>query len=528
MAGLATRDAAFWTALRVEPTSRYEVVRLRVALPDVVPALQGLVGLVEQGYFGPDPAASRVLGAAAVYRYLERTGRLDEARRRELRGWLSEIGVAMLMSQNQDGSWGWFWDPGGTPYVTGYALDALLELRDLGFPIPDPALRAAADYLLEALGEDGVYDMAEIAVWEGDDPRVRLAATAEVFDVLSRLPSSARDGGYDAQMRRLAERFSAYLDEPSPDPLTLAHALLGLSRVGSEPGLEGRLAAAAERLGRIRLDVHWEPGWFNAFGGTIEATAAALQVASLLHPDRFEAMRHDALRFLLSTRESWGGWHNARSTAYAIRALLLLNPAPEPETGNLAVLVDGQEVRRLELDGRDPFASSLALREIELEPLEPGEHMLEVRYSGRQRAQVQVEVETWPTRVGQAVATASPRLRIERSAPSELGLGQVGEVVLRVSAAGAVGPILVEQPLPPNATVERRTLDALVASGQAARYELSESSVLISVLPGETHELRFGIAGSTPGDAALQPAVARAALRPETVARSADSRLVVQ
>src|SRR6185503_3008154 len=101
--------------------------------------------------------------------------------------------------------------------------------------------------------------------------------SAEVFAILAGVPMQARTPSWRTALVSLAPMYEAMLDEPNPELLTYAHAVMGLWRAGQASVIAvdaDGLRAAAVRLARMRQESHWEPSWFNAYGGTIEAAAA--------------------------------------------------------------------------------------------------------------------------------------------------------------------------------------------------------------------------------------------------------------
>ncbi len=511
----------------VDASDRHLVVTLGLSMPSVAVALDDVEALLGEGYFGPDPAASRALAASAAYAYLERAGRLDSARRAELRARLGELSAAILMAQRSDGGWGWYWSGGeSVPYISLHALEALLELRGLGFPVPDRALVQARTYLLRATDANDRLDATGLAPWESAGSRMRTQITAEMAHVLARLPANLRGG--DAQLVRVAQSLAAELERSDVDPLTLAHVVGALHYLGDAVALddrEARLAAAVRRLSNIRNTVHWEPGWFSAWGGTVEAAAVTLEVLSSIDEPAYEAARQDAVRFLLSTRSSFGRWHNARGTAWAIRALTLVDPGARDEGGTLQVLVDGREVRRARIDGSDPYTSSLALRQLELEALAPGEHEVEVRYDGRMRPRVALRIERW-TDAGPAEPTA---LSIERSLASELTRGAPTPVTLRVTSAPDAGPLVVELPLATGLVLDEASLEPLRASGALLDARRQGASWVLGLPAGERHELALRIIAEQAGELTWAPARVRRAMSAlEDMGTSAATRLRVR
>ena len=509
--GEAARGNPYRAVVERAAGDQKQVVRVQVAFPTVVPALQGMLALVQEGYFGADPAASRVLGAVAALEYLEKHKRVSVAQREEMRAWLGEVSTAILMGQNDDGGWGWYWDPSSNPYISAYALQSLLALRAAKLPVPAEALRRAASYLGNQLRPNDLYDVSAIAVWEGNHEQARLMATAEIFDVLSQVDECQREIACAAARARLEHRFADYLDTASPDLLTYAHAVSGLSHSQHSFSLD----EAVRRLTRMRKETHWEPGWFHAYGGAIEASAVVLEVLGRLDPGVLESERNDAVRFLLSTRESWGGWHNARSTAFAIRALTNLEPAPTNDCGVLVVRVDGREVRRVPVNAGDPFHTASSLRAIELPSLAVGKHAVDVLYNGASRASVQVSVERWN---GKSVAEP---LRASTSVPDEMKLGERDELDINVVAPKKVGPLEVEQSLGAGLSLDRASLDELVSQGTILGWAATAEGVRLAVPPGGGH-VRVKVEAVRPGKVTVPGARVHAAREPGTRGKAED------
>ena len=146
---MASAGRAVETDVTID-ASRYEVVRLEVALPNGVPVIHGLDRL-EGVADGPGFAASQALSLAAVWRYLERTGQLHDAARASLRVRLDAIALALVSAQNRDGGFGLRFSREGIVsdgftasagsaadgYVSVYALEALRELREVGAMVPE-------------------------------------------------------------------------------------------------------------------------------------------------------------------------------------------------------------------------------------------------------------------------------------------------------------------------------------------------------------------------------------------------------
>jgi hypothetical protein len=510
----------------LDARDRHHAVTLALTMPSAAVALDDVERLLADGYFGPDPAASRALAATAAYAYLERAGGLDDERRRRHRARLAELTSAILLGQRADGGWGWYWSGGDSvSYITVHAMHALIELRSLGFPVPDAALIAGRTYLLRSTDTSSRLDAAALAPWEAGGARARTQITAEMAHVLARLPAALRDG--DPQLVHVTTSLLDELERADVDPLTLAHVVGAVHHLGLANGVDGlpeRLRGAVQRLARIRDTVHWEPGWFDAWGGTVEAAAVTLEVLAAIDEPAYESARQDAVRFLLSTRGSFGRWHNARGTAWAIRALTLVDPGVRDDGGTLQVLVDGREVRSARIDARDPYTTSLALRRIELDALAPGEHEVEVRYDGRMRPRVALRVERWTD----AAPGAPSPLTIERSLPSELRRGAPTPITLRIASESDAGPLVIELPLAPGLVLDEASVEPLRAAGTLLDARREGSGWVLGLPAGARHELALRVIGERTGELTWPAARVRSALGDEALGRSNQARLTVR
>lgn len=552
--GTASRDAPFRTTLKLDLADRWHAVRLGVTMPSVVPALQDLDRLIGAGYYGTDPAASGVVGATAVLRYLRATGAgtSDDARRIET--WLAELAAAIQLAQNDNGGWNWFWSRETNPFVTAHALDALLELRALGFPVLQDVLERAVAYFAAARQADGLYLADAIALWEGADDRVRRSVTAYVFEVLTRVLGTEVEGALRQHaalgdlLRGLAETLAPELQSARPDPLVTAHVVLGLGRllrngmedeVAVAPNLVSAVAEGKRRLARIEDLAHWEPGWYDAWGGRVEAAYALLQVTRELEDDgAWEAARRKAIEFLLATRPAWGAWHNHRGTAYAVRALMLLEPAPAGEGGTVLVKLDGTVLHRISTSADDLFAAALALRDIELGTLPPGEHTLEVSYDGSLKARVALAVDRW-TGAGETTAVPSSAsgsiggasVEVMRDVPAEVQVGEPVVLSFDVRSRAVAGPLVLEQPVPAGTRVNRTSLASLdgvsvLADGDDGTLVLG--LVAMGMVAGEGTRFEVRLDTDRAGTVEIPPAAVRSVLQPALEARSAAGTLVVR
>ncbi len=484
-------SGSYRTAIDLDATDRAHEVRLGVVFPTVAPALASVDGLFALAPYGPDPAASQVMGAAAAYRYLVITEQFDPAVHGETVDRLRTIGQRITSAQGFDGGFGWYWSNGrSAPFVTVHVLESMLELRDVGLFHDESAIHRAAAYLISTLREHGPFAANDVAPWEGHDPWVSTAASVEALHAIARALPETDPLFAIARDELFPPRFEEVRASDSSDPLALAHAVAAGLWFGALD--RETIESFVPRLASVRDTVHWEPGWFDAWGGTVEAAATTLEVLEALrageHDEmrglvtdaRFESAARDAIRFILHTRGSFGAWHNTRATAWAIRALTRVPPGNPDEHGTVQILVDGEERRSVQVAAGSLFASALALREIDLSSLEPGRHEIEVRYDGTARPRVELEVRRWRASGDSAPADRDEAASIERTVPEQCVLDAACDIELHLPSDLAF-PALIEQPLGSTFEADRDALETMRARGEVSTIDISGDTIRIAI-----------------------------------------------
>ena len=395
-----TRAAEDWSAEIVLPASRsWASATLSVRFPAVTSAYGQVDELLARVHSEElDATVSDLVSLILLYEARRDAATMGDA---ALQTWSEAITDALeriCAAQRPDGGWGFSWDGSSTPYITGWVLEALNAAQRADFSVPERVGVRAVERLLSAIDQDAL-DVEAISFWEGEQPAMRAGLRAELLDVLARAPERFFEG--DAA-ERLGEAITAeqpYFDEIAPDVLRLAH-LVGATSAARDRALitveEDQLRGAARRLAALRSQGHWEPSWFHAYGGTIEATVITLEVLRHYDPEGFELVKRDALRYLLSTAEAWGDWHNARGTAWAIRGLLGAGAGAEEVASTVSVVVEGETVSSVVIDPEDPFLSSAPLWAFDLTPsLVDGAQQVELRYDGALEPWVRIDVQHW-------------------------------------------------------------------------------------------------------------------------------------
>ena len=383
-------------------------------------------------------SASLILGWAA--RNQQQTAQLKQLRERAL----GHISLLRLF-QRPDGGYGYWRNGEPSPYVTGWVLEGLLEAHAAGLPEAKDTIHNAANFIAANIDPAGLVSVDDIDWWEGSSETVRLGLSAELYSVLARVPKQLRTSQVNGALERLDKRMAEYIAGDELDPLTTGHAIVGLGRRGKLSPKQAR--ELVRRLLQSRDEAHWEPSWFHAYGGRIEASAALVEVMHEVDPQLFAVEIRDALAWLMSTREAWGSWHAERGTSAALRAILRTGGAPFETPSTVKLWVDGKLHRTITIDPADPYLSAMALAQLDLPTTGAGKHAIKLRYDGQLSPSVELETRAWSRGKGAKASQSkggNSSLRVRTDAGAQVGVG--AKLELRVNYSGpkrAGGTIVV-------------------------------------------------------------------------------------
>lgn len=409
----ATLSASKATTLEIDVPKDGAVAHLEVQFPAITSAFPGLDTLPQVVSDNPSRLAVDLTTAALLVRYADEHGIWTRESRQMKEHLLGVLGM-LRMVQRSDGAFAWWRNGEASPYVTAWALEGLIEAREAGLPAPDDVITRAATWVSTQIGPDKLVDAKDIGWWEGDTNAVREGLTAEIFDVLTRVPKPLLNSTIRIARTNLALHYEKVLGERDVDSLTAAHALSGLLRLGKID--EKTAVAHAKHLVAARNAEHWEPSWFHAYAGRIDATALVLDVLQRAAPRGFAAEKRDALRWILATQEGWGQWHAERGTAAAIRALLSVGAAPREIASTVTVELDGKVIETVKVDPKDPLKSTMALAHLDLgDRLDAGKHEVTIRYDGALEPSARLVTRTWKTGTADAAKAHGTRLEAKLS-----------------------------------------------------------------------------------------------------------------
>jgi uncharacterized protein YfaS (alpha-2-macroglobulin family) len=210
--------------------------------------------------------------------------------------------------QHGDGSWGWWENDDGHPFMTAYAVYGLAEFKRAGYQLPAGMLERGIDSLVSQLGAS---DRDTLQFWGGAQPGSEWNTRAFMLFSLADADAARVDRALLAQTLAHADRLNSY-----------ALAVLGLTY--HELADDGTAKRIADRLNARALSrgpySYWAGDtWHYAWeDDPIETTAYALRLNAAVAPDSDIVSR--AVAFLRSEQHgSW--WYTTKDTAAAVYAI---------------------------------------------------------------------------------------------------------------------------------------------------------------------------------------------------------------
>ena len=459
----------------------YQTASLSIAFPTIISSLQGLESLYKMPLGGIDSCAGRLQTVILVYHYLIRHGLL-KGRSNAYTSKISTYLRCLLHRQNKSGSWGWPWWHGlaSNPTATAHALEALATARNHDVLVRPSVLQKAASALWKTQSPDGLWPTGHIAFWEGPSHRIRWALSAKIFYSLAAIGKRNR-----VNPKRFTLLFKKMRSYQGKDSLTLGYILRGILAAQAphqrSTALKKWLKAKVSRLLELRRAGHWEPQWFDAWGGQLQATLVILQVLRRYDTGLYTRILRENVQYLLSTRATWGEWHNGPGTAAALQALTLLPPPQKEKASQVEIFVNQKRIRKVAIDPKDPYLSAIQLRHIEFsDSLKNGRNQVSIKYNGRLQVPVQLIQTQW-------VKSFSPKqdTKLERQYhPQKRSNGKQWLVTLslRFPKNNKSKRIQIVEPLPASGTLSAQALQALAKKYQLVHATVEKGHLYIDIL----------------------------------------------
>jgi alpha-2-macroglobulin len=335
-AGRLPEDPALTVSLPIGYTAGD--VHLSLAPSIVAELVQNLRLLDVYPYYCTEQTMSAALPAIFIDRVLRRAHLPqpdDISTGQIVRNAIARLGQL----QHEDGSWGWWENDPGHPFMTAYALYGIAEFRKGGYPVPSGMFNRGVDSLVAQLAND---NRDTLRFWGGAQPGSEWNTRAFMLFALADAAPGRVDRGILEQTRSHAGSLNPY-----------ALAVLGLAehQLGNDRAARDLLARLDARAINDGAFTYWRGDtWHYAWeDDPIETTAYALRLEAALNPQSPRVAR--VINFLRAQRRGdW--WYTTKDTAAAIYALTEATAPDQSEfmpDETVRVVVDGRTVRTLHI-----------------------------------------------------------------------------------------------------------------------------------------------------------------------------------
>ena len=361
----------------------------------------------------------------------------------------------MLTFRSDSGCFGyWSGDGGGDVHNTALGLMVLADIAQVMYVDPD-VLKGSAQCLLDSLGDGGNLAYRAIAVWA--------------------LCLCANTGNIEPPLAELE-----YLRTQGTQGTPYERALVGNALAefdADDPGVKEIVDGLVE--GAV---VQGDEAWWDNTGGTLygsygsyeDMVATGLVLRLLLVAGQEGPLAEKALAWLVSQKESWGGWGSTEATVAALRALAA---APISALGTVLVNCHGEELEVMEInkDNGD------LLHMVDLDScMTEAENPWSFTFDGLGTLHYQFEGEYYT----EFEAEEPPQEEFTLTVVYDEGDGQVGlPVVASVDAANLAGDdhgmTIIGVTVPLGMSVVGSNLDELKEAGVLQEWELRDGQVVV-------------------------------------------------
>ena len=468
-----------------------------------------------------------------VLRYIQASGQVTPEIELKALDFLQQGYQRLLTFECTGGGFVWFGDP--APANVVLSAMGVLEFADMAAVIEVDAavIERTATWLVGAQHPDGHWHTdqgSEFATVQYDDVKT----TAFSAWALAESPHGAA----------AVSSALAWLAPAAADPTTDIYslALMANAFASAEP-TSSRTTALLNRLAELAVEdgdvVYWEyegssfnyggPDVGGVNGTSIEVTALAIQ--ALLSANQHLDLVSKAIGFLAGNKDAFGNWGTTHATILSLRAMVasLQNKTEEGE-GTITVRVDGEVTATAEVtaENRNVFHQFELASAV---PASGGD--VTVGYEGTGNLMYQLTWTHWlpgellPPRVTEVLAID---VSYDKTA---LAVNDVATATVTVTntTEAALQMVMVDLGVPPGFSVLTDRLDALVADGVIAKYELPGQQISVyieTIAPNASLTLAYDLLAKYPVRAQSGDAAAYLYYDTEQRAESGSVELVIE
>lgn len=502
--------------------------------------IDGLEGMLQQPNGCFEQTSSTTYPNVLVLDYLKTTNQVNSRIQLEAEQYIN-LGYQRLLSfevGGMPGGFSLFGEPPPQTMLTAYGLMEFTDMRQVSYVDPMLIDRTAL-FLFQRQQSDGSWAPEGMTIESGLEGlgNNTLLPTAYVTWALA-------DAGYASSepvqraVGYLQSQLMQYLQPPAPagqstsplaappaqlDPYVVAmvaNALIAADPQGAAGAIEQLIT---QLLNSAQQDANgyfsWSSGMATYMGGSGDVSnieTAAMTAIALLRLEQHQELAQGAIDFIISQRNPNGMFYSTQTTVLALKALLLAAEQGGQEgPATVTVALNGDRVQTINIT--DENADVVQLVTFDDLNLSGNEVTIAVEGAPNGHPALQYQVVTdyylpWDAVPSTPVAEKAVQIDVTYDR-TELQVNDIVNVTATVQllAPGVAGTLLVDLGLPPGFSPLTADLDALVAQGLIARYELTGRQILIymtAVPSGQRYTLpyrlqaRFPIQAQTPSSQA--------------------------
>lgn len=287
-----------WVALPHSFTPTGGSLQLQLAPSLASTILSSLQALDAFPYDFPEAVLSRFLPNLEAYRALKTLGMDSPILQKRLDQSIQASLKQLTRQQNSDGGWGWAPNSNSDAFITAYILLGLNRADQMGLEVPSSVLTDAQKNL-----------SAHLALPSNSQPD---ALDQVVFEGYALLQSGAGGVNPDAWYNSR--------DTLSPGSKALL-ALILQNQDKNDNRIPSLLQNIGETAVRSATGVHWENNHGAGKSYSSANFVTAMVLYSLAQLDPASPLLTEAVRYLVSNRQSTGAWYSTFDSAWAIMAM---------------------------------------------------------------------------------------------------------------------------------------------------------------------------------------------------------------
>ena len=454
-------------------------------------AVQGLEGMVQEPNGCFEQTTSSAWPNTLVTVYLETTGQMTDEKRAEILPVVQRGYQRLLTFESPTGGFNWWGDADPGNRILSAIM--LWHLKDLEQLIEvDPAVRdRTLKWLIDQQQADGHWASGD-ALHAGNE----VLGTSDIRTTAFIAWALAHTGWANEAV----SRSGTWLKGNLPDAADLYANALSMNALAKIDPTSGATSTLMSRLDGLKADagdgkMKWPsevPSWTGAGGDVAAIETTGLVAYGLYQARAFPDNATGAMRFLVSNKDEVGSWYNTQATMNALRALLAAaSPQGSDATGTFTVRVNGVELAPITVnpDNGDVY------RTFDLTPyVQPGANSVTLAMNGTGEVTYKLTREAYLPR---AAPVTSPELDLSvgyDGAAAVVGAPVTAHVSAAFTGQGVRDQVLVRVGRAPGFAPDTAQLDAHVAAGHAARYEVDAEFVtfyLMGLSAGSPRDLSF-------------------------------------